>query len=331
MRGNWLALGAALGLLLAGCGGGGETTATAVPAGPPQEVHMTLSGQTGPQDLGSLMAERRRFFADEGLYASFASPLTPRRSVSYVLNGTDELGVARLPQVIEAKAGGAPLVVTGSLLSRPSVALIWLKRSGIHSVADLAGKTIAVQSIPVQKEFLRVMLSSAGLSPADVDVIPAGYNLVPALLRGRADAIFGGTENVEGAELEARGAEPVALRPQELGAPDYEELVLIIRADKFAADPDLTRKVMAAVTAGAGAAREDPRESLEALENSVGSNPETDRRSARAQIEATLPLLSTSGKVDPERVQDLIDWMAQKGMIEASFPASELIAEKPTG
>jgi putative hydroxymethylpyrimidine transport system substrate-binding protein len=315
-------------LLMAGCGGsGGNSETTETQSGPPQEVHATLSGQTGPQDLGLLMAERRRFFADAGLYASFASPLTPRRSVSYVLNGTDELGVARLPQVVEAKASGAPLVVAGSLLSRPSVALIWLKRSGIHSVADLAGKTIAVQSIPVQEEFLRAMLSSAGLSLSDVDLIPAGYNLVPALLRGRADAIFGGTENVEGAELEARGAQPVSIRPQNLGAPDYEELVLIVRADKFAADPDLTRKFMAAVTDGVGAAREDPREALEAMENAVGSNPETDRRSARAQVEATLPLLSRSGEIDLERIQDLVDWMAEEGMIEKGFPASKLVEE----
>jgi putative hydroxymethylpyrimidine transport system substrate-binding protein len=171
------------------------------------------------------------------------------------------------------------------------------------------------------------MLSSAGLSLSDVDLIPAGYNLVPALLRGRADAIFGGTENVEGAELEARGAQPVSIRPQNLGAPDYEELVLIVRADKFAADPDLTRKFMAAVTDGVGAAREDPREALEAMENAVGSNPETDRRSARAQVEATLPLLSRSGEIDLERIQDLVDWMAEEGMIEKGFPASKLVEE----
>jgi len=313
-------------ILLAGCGSSqGDSKTTETLAGPPQEVHATLSGQTGPQDLGLLMAERRQFFVDAGLYASFASPLAPRRSVSYVLNGTDELGVARLPQVVEAKAKGAPLVVAGSLLSQPSVALIWLKRSGIQSVADLAGKTIAVQSIPVQKEFLRVMLSSAGLSLADVDLIPAGYNLVPALLRGRADAIFGGTENVEGAELEARGAKPIAIQPQALGAPDYEELVLIIRADKLTADPDLPHKFIAAVSEGVGAAREDPREALEALENSVGANPETDRKSAQTQIEATLPLLSRSGEVDPQRVQDLVDWMAEEGMIPKPFPASELV------
>lgn len=312
-------------LLMVGCGGGGDSSTAEAPAGPPQEVHATLSGQTGPQDLGLLMAERKRFFAAEGLYASFASPLTARRSVSYVLNGTDELGVARLPQVVEAKASGAPLVVAGSLVQTPTAALIALKRSGIHSVADLAGKTVAVLSIPVEEEFLRVMLKDAGLSPSDVHMVPAGYNLVPALLHGRADAIFGGSMNVEGAELEARGAQPTAISPQDLGAPDYEELVLIIRADKFAADPDLTRKFMAAVTDGVGAAHEDPRESLEAMENSVGSNPETDRKSAKEQIAATLPLLSASGKVDPKRVQDLIDWMAQEGMIEASFPASELI------
>lgn len=314
-------------LLLAGCGSGGaETETETVRAdGPPQEVHVTLSGLTGPQDLGLLMADRRRFLADAGIYAGFASPLLPRRSVSYVLDGTDELGIARLPQVIEARADGAPLLVAGSVISHPTAAVIWLKRSGIGSLADLAGKRIGFQGIPAQEEFLRVMLARAGVPFDDVETIPVGYRLVPALLHDRVDAVFG-SENIEGAELEARGARPVAIRPQDLGAPDYEELVLIARADKFAADPGLVGRYMAAVTRGVAAAVAEPRESLALVERSVDSNPETGRRSARAQLEATLPLLSRSGRVEPGRVQALIDWMAREGMIQRRFPVSELLA-----
>lgn len=292
---------------------------------------MTLAGQADPEDLGILMAEREQFFLDAGLYPFLASPAAPRRAVSYVVNGTDELGVARLPQVVAARASGDPVVVVGSLVSQPTTAMIWLKRSGIGSLADLRGKTIAFPGVPVQEEILRAMLARAGVSPRDVKLEDVGYHLVPALLNGRADAVFGGSENIEGAELEARGAKPVVTAPQAFGAPDYEELVLVARADAVAKDPGLTRGFMAAVTRGVGAAAERPGEALEAVEKSVWGNPKTDRKAARAQIEATQPLLSTSGRVDPGRAQDLIDWMAQEGMIEASFPASEMIAAAPPG
>jgi len=330
MRGNRLALGATVfGLLLAGCGGGGETAATVAPAGPPQEVPVTLDGYANPQNLGILMAEERLFFRDAGLSLFLAPPAAPQRPVPYVVNGTDELGVAHLPQVVAARATGHPVVVVGSLVSQPTTAMIWLRRSGIGSVADLKGKTIATPGVPGQEELLRAMLARAGLTPADAKVIDVGYDLVPALLDGRADAIFGGSENIEGAELESRGAKPVLTTPQELGAPDYEELVVIARADTVAADPALPRRFMAAVERGTALAINDPREALYAIEESAWGKVETARGVTRAQVEATLPLLSRSGRVDPQRAQELIDWMQEEGLIPARIDASKLIADSP--
>ena len=289
---------------------------------------MTLAGRSGPQDLGILMAERRRYFADAGIYASLASPLAPRRAVTYVVDGTDDLGVAQLPQVVRAKAMGAPVLAVGSLVSQPMMAMIWLKGSGIGSLADLEGMTIAVPGVPVQEEFLRLMLARAGLSRGELEVVKVGYDLVPALLEGRADAIFGGFGSVVGAELEARGAKPVVTPSQALGVPAYEELVLIARADTVAEDPGLVQDFMAAVIRGTAAAIEDPRESVETVDESVWGNPETDRRAARAQVEVTLPLLSRTGRIDPERAQRLIDWMADEGIIEKQFQASTLLLDE---
>jgi len=315
-----------LGLVLTGCGGGSGTETTATPAGPPREVRVTLSGQAGPQDLGILTAEAQQLFTQVGLRPVVASPAEPWRPVPYVLNGTDELGAALLPQVVEAKAKGAPLTVIGSEVAQPTMAMIWLPRSGIGSLADLAGKTIAVPGIPVEMEFLRVMLARAGLSLDDVTVVGAGYDLVPALLSGRADAIFGAAANVEGAELEARGSQPVVTPVQTAGAPDYEELVLVGRSDTLAENPTLARDFMAAVTEGVEAATADPRQALSTIQESPYASTEADPDAVRAQVEATLPLLSGSGEADPERLQALVDWMAEEGMIGKAFPASELLA-----
>ena len=321
-------------LLIAGCGGGGSDpeATTAAPAGPPREVRVTLAGKAGAQDLGIMTAEARQLFTDAGLRPVVASPAAPRRPVPYVLNGTDELGAALLPQVIEAKAKGAPLTVIGSEVAQPTMAMIWPRDSGFESIADLAGKTIAVPGIPVEEEFLRVMLEQAGLSLSDVEVLAVGYDLVPALLDGRADAIFGAAANVEGAELEALGEKPIVTPVQTTGAPDYEELVMIARGDTLAKDPTLASDFMGAVTAGATAAAEDPSGAFDTIEESAWASTEADAKTTRAQVEATLPLLSTTGAVDPDEVQDLVDWMAREGMIRKPFPASELIAEgSPSG
>src|SRR4029079_4221377 len=103
-----------------------------------------------------------------------------------------------------------------------------------------------------------VVLARVGLSLKDVQVKSVGYNLVPALASGRGAAIFGGAWNLEGARLEALGAKPVITRIQSLGAPSYEELVVIARKDLLAENPGLACRFMSAVRHGTEAAVKSP-------------------------------------------------------------------------
>jgi len=312
-------------LLLAGCGGGEkDATATRAP-GPPRELHLTLDGRASPENVAVLMADSRRFFAQEGLRVLIASPALPRRPVSYVANRTDDFGLAPLPEVALGRDRGARVVAVGSLVSEPTAAMIWLKRSGISGIAGLKGKTIAVSGVRYQEGMLEDLLAQAGLTLEDVVVDKVAYDLVPALLSGRADAIFGGSWNVEGVELEARGERPVVTRVQDLGIPDYEEVVVVAHDSTLAEDPQLIRDFMAALMRGAAAAVEDPAAAVDVIEESVQTNPETSRAATAAEVEATLPLLSTSGEMDPERAQGTVDWMKETGMVQRQIPVAELL------
>ncbi len=63
------------------------------------------------------------------------------------------------------KDHGAPVVAVGSLISEPTAALIWLKESGIQTIADLKNKTIAVPGIPYQEEMLESILEEQASTP----------------------------------------------------------------------------------------------------------------------------------------------------------------------
>jgi putative hydroxymethylpyrimidine transport system substrate-binding protein len=287
---------AAAAALLAGCGGGArEAGADKGSPDPPEEVRVTLDGIEGAENVGILMALHRGYFKDVGLNVWVGSPIEPNRPVSYVAKGTDDLGVAQQPQVAIAREKGMPIVAVGSVISQPTAAMIWLKDAGIHRLEDLEGKTIAVPGIPYQERFLGAILARAGLKPADVKVRRVGYGLVGALLSGRADAIFGGSANLEGVKLEARGAEPVITPVQHLGIPAYEELVVIARSDLAAGDPRLIRSFMSAVARGTAAATEDPKGAVDAIVEALEANPPPSRKVLEAQVKATLPLLSRSG------------------------------------
>lgn len=315
-------------LLLAGCGAGGgtETSETSSEApGKMREVQVTLDGWEGPENVGLLMADERGYFADAGLKVSIYTPATPTRPVEYVVDGTDDIGVSNQPQVVLAKEKGAPIVAVGSLISQPTMAMIWLKKSRIRDVADLKGKTIAVPGLPFQEAFLQGLLAGAGLTLEDVKVENVGYKLVPALVSGRADAIFGGSWNIEGAKLESHGLKPVITRVENLGFPAYEELVVIARTDRVAEEPQLIRDFMSAVARGTAAAVEDPRGAVEVIESSVESNPESSRKDTEVEIEATLPLLSKTGYMNSGQASHLVNWMHEQGSIQRKIPVSELL------
>ena len=159
-----------------------------------------------PADVAIQMAYTKRYFATSASRCSPASRFG-RAGRSLVAAYTDDIAVAQQPQVALAKDHGAPIVAVGSLVSQPTAAMIWLKGSGVKDVADLKGKTIAAPGIPYQDEMLESILEKAGLNPDDVEVKHVGYKLMPALLHGKADAIFGGSWNVEGVDAAETRAE----------------------------------------------------------------------------------------------------------------------------
>lgn len=284
----------ALLVALGGCGGGDETESAKPPPLPlvPKELDITLDGYPSAQNVGILMAEKRGYFEDVGLDVWVRTPVSRLRPVSYVAEGEVALAVSHQPQVALAQEKGAQVATFGSLISEPTAAVIWLEKSKIESIADLKGKTIAITGLPFERDFLQSILARDGLTLDDVKVQFADYDLVPALVNGQADAIFG-SWNIEGAQLEARRLRPVITPVTSLGIPAYEELVLIARPDRLSSEKRWIRAFVTAVSRGTEAAVEDPEAAARLIANKIS---EPNLAVIRAELEKTLPLLSESGE-----------------------------------
>jgi putative hydroxymethylpyrimidine transport system substrate-binding protein len=333
-------VGVLIAAFLVSCGGGGETgttetetgaetaAATQKPPPPPPEILVTLDGYRGAENAGLVMAAEEGYFEDLGLNVILRSPVRPRRPVTYVADRTDEIGVAQMPQVVLAKEKGAPVIAVGSVIPQPNASLIWLPESGIESVADLRGKTIAVPGVPYEKGFLKTVLASAGLTLKDVKVKNAGFNLVPVLLHGKADAIFGGSWNIEGTALRSRGVEPVVTRLNSFGIPAYDELVVLVRTDTLAQKPQMVRDFMSAAIRGTKKAIADPKGAVKAIEAAYERDLTLTRKELEAQLKVTLPLLSKTGRMNPAQTTALVDWMQKQGQIKRKVPVSDLLTDE---
>jgi putative hydroxymethylpyrimidine transport system substrate-binding protein len=320
---------AAVGVLSGGCGGKSDAGSSDEQAWLFETLELNLNWEPGPENVGPLLADELGYFSDVKLGVYVNTPLAPERPTKYVDEELTDAAIVPAPQVVQAQEEGRSVVAVGSLLSETTMSLTWLSDSGIDEVADLAGKTIAYPGVPFQRDFLEYVLEGAGLTLADVKLEDVGYELVAALRSGVADAAFGGSGSEEAALLAAGGPDPVVTRATDLGIPEYEELLLIARPDRYEKDPELFQRLLDASVRGNETATEDAGAATKAIvDQSEGTVP---AKPTEAGVEATAPLLSDDGSIDRARLGNLVDWMYEQGMIERRIPVSQLIAGNDGG
>jgi len=278
---------------------------------------LTLDFYPNPDHAGIYMAQKLGYFADAGLAVSIQTPSDPAAPTKQVAAGRTDLAISYEPEVLLAHEQGLGVLAIGAIVDQPLTSMIWLKKSGIEGVAGLRGKTIATAGIPYQNAYLETILSRANLSPADVKTVNVGFGLLPALVGGSAQAMLGGFSNIEGVDLRERGKDPVVEPVDQLGAPIYDELVLVAQRERLESDPEPYRLFLAALARGTAAAVKSPDATVDAL---LAANPDLDPKLTRAEVDATLPLLSPDGRMSAPEWADFIAWMHENELI-ASEPA----------
>jgi putative hydroxymethylpyrimidine transport system substrate-binding protein len=306
---------------LTACGEKSEDTT----GGTAEPFSLTLDFYPNPDHAGIYMAEKLGYFEDAGLDVSIHTPSDPAAPIKQVAAGQTDLAISYEPEVLLAHEQGLDTIAVGAIVDRPLTSLIWLKKSGIGGVAGLRGKTIATAGIPYQDAYLETILARAELSPADVDTVNVGYGLLPALVGGKAQAMLGGFRNVEGVDLRLRGKNPVVTPVDQLGVPTYDELVLVANGAQLDDDSHAVRLFLAALARGTAAAVESPDATTKAL---LEANPDLDPKLTRAEVDATLPLLSERGTMDPAKWEAFIAWMQRNGVISARPPTSQVLSNE---
>jgi putative hydroxymethylpyrimidine transport system substrate-binding protein len=303
----------ALALGLTACGEKSEDVTGAEPT----PLSLTLDFYPNPDHAGIYMAEKLGYFDDAGLDVSIHTPADPAAPTKLVAAGQTDLAISYEPEVMLAHENGLDVVAIGGLVDRPLTSMIWLAKSGIKGIGDLRGKTIATAGIPYQDAYLKTILARANLSTDDVKTVNVGFGLLPAILGGKADAMLGGFSNVEGVDLRLRGKDPVVTPVDRLGVPTYDELVLVANRRRLDEDPEPYRLFLAALARGTAAAVKSPGATVDAL---LEANPDLDPKLTRAEVDATLPLLSRTGEMNAPEWADFIAWMRENTLI-ASEPA----------
>lgn len=193
----------------------------------PSVLTVILDWFPNPDHAPLIVAQEKGFFKEEGLEINLVGPADPTDPPKLVATKKADIGITYQPEFMEQVDRGLPLIRIGTLIDKPLDCIVALKSAGIKTFQDLKGKRIGTGSSGLSSIMLKTMLSNAGLSPTDVEIINVRYNLTQALLTHRVDAVSGIMRNYEIPELEARGQELVVFLPEENGIPNYSVLIFI--------------------------------------------------------------------------------------------------------
>jgi putative hydroxymethylpyrimidine transport system substrate-binding protein len=263
-------------------------------------------------------AEANGHFEDVGLDVAIRQPSDPAAPIKQVAAGRVDLAVSYEPEVLRARDQGLRVVSVGALVQGPLTSIVSLPKAKIREPSDLAGKRVGTAGIDYQQAFLETILAKANVPESRVDVKNVGFNLTPALLTRKVDAVLGAFWNYEGTDLKLRKKDPQIIKVEDAGVPRYDELVFVANEDALERDEGKIRRFMGALARGTRDLQEDPDKAVGGL---LDANRELDPKLQREAVRVTLPLFSAPrgkpyGDQDPAEWNAFADWMSGKGLLK---------------
>ena len=294
-------------LVLAACGSSHGAT---------QKTHVSvmLDWTPNPDHVGLYVARAQGLFAKQGLDVAIHAPSDPTTPLKLVAAGKVDLAVSYEQEVFFAAAKKLPVQAVAAVVPVPLNSFMSIEPA-VRSLADLRGKTVGITGVPSDDATLK----SAGLW-GHVKVVSVGYNLLPALLSHRVDAVLGVYRNVEGIQLAQRGLHPTVIPVDRAGVPSYDELVLVASKSRLANKGyrDMVSRFVTAFAAGTTQARKNEPQAVAVLKK-VTASPQ---KFLAAATPATLRLLTTTC-VDIAQWQRFSDWMHAQGLLKEPIAASD--------
>src|SRR5215467_3314104 len=164
--------------------------ATATAAGTP--VTFQLNWMAGGPNAGFAAAVAEGYYNDAGLDVTLVQGNGSGNTAQLVANGRAQLAYADAVAVSQLIAKGAPMKIIATVYQSNPNAVMALKKTGVKSVKDLAGKKVGVPSGSSQTTMLPLLLKANSLKESDINMIDMPVaSMVPALLQGQVDAVLG--------------------------------------------------------------------------------------------------------------------------------------------
>lgn len=278
-------------ILLAGAAASVLSLALSTTAAAATAITFQLNWTAGGANAGFASAVAEGYYKEVGLDVQLVEGNGSGNTAQLVASNRSQLAYADAVSVSQLIAKGAPMKVLSTIYQSNPNEVSALKKTGIKSVKDLAGKKVGVPSGSSQTTMLPLVLKAMGLKESDVNLInmPATA-MVPALLQGQVDAILGSIDSYQ-IQLEAQGADLDNYLFADNGVPTVSTSIFASNA-YVKENPDVVKKFIAASLKGWSFALDNPDKAVKALKTIF---PNMNEKLAKAELVAIKPLFCSGG------------------------------------
>jgi NitT/TauT family transport system substrate-binding protein len=273
-------------------------------------VTFQLNWMAGGPNAGFAAALAEGYYKDAGLDVKIVQGNGSANTAQLVANGRAHLAYADAVAVSQLIAKGAPMRIIATVYQSNPNAVMALKKTGIKSVKDLAGKKVGVPSGSSQTTMLPLLLKSNNLKEADINMIDMPVaSMVPALLQGQVDAVLGSIDAYQ-IQAESQGAQLDVYRFADHGVPTVSTSIFASNS-YLKENPDIVKKFVAASLKGWGFAIDNPDKAIKDLKVVF---PEVNEKLAAAELAAIGPLFCSGGARYLGKAEDAL-WTKSQALL----------------
>jgi ABC-type nitrate/sulfonate/bicarbonate transport system substrate-binding protein len=140
-----------------------------------------------PEFMGYFIAIDEGYYKAEGLEVNYIPGGPDVIPPASLLTGKADVALTSLMETASAVASkGAPFKIIGCQFQKSPDSVISLESSGIKSIKDLPGKTVACPTLSLGT--FNVLLGINGVDPSTVKIVPYAFDPTP-LATGQVDAV----------------------------------------------------------------------------------------------------------------------------------------------
>ncbi len=243
-------------------------------------VNMQLGWLASNGILGEVVANKKGFFADEGLTLNITPGGPNVDGVASVASGRANLGqISSSPSLMLARSAGLPVKAIATGYQKHPFTYFSLKSNPVKTPQDMIGKKVATNG--TARILLEALLAANDISEDQLEILVMGSDMGP-LMTGQVDVVTGWNTNTSA--LKILGDQRVDLTLWDGGVQLYA-YPYYVNDTTLADHPEQVNGMVRAISKGWGYAYENREESVDIL---LEAYPNLNREDELATVDLVL-------------------------------------------